>query len=84
VEFVWVPTDHEQAEDRIHRIGQGADSVFAYYLIAPDTIEENIVKLLLEKNKTIKKLIDGKEGERFFGEKDVLNSIIYSISGRGL
>jgi len=59
VELGWSPTDHSQAEDRLHRIGQ-KDSVTSYYLIAPDTVEEEIVGLLDEKTKMIEQLVDGK------------------------
>jgi len=63
VELGWTPGEHNQAEDRIHRIGQEADSVFAYYLIADGTIEDKIIKILDEKRKVLDKALDGIDTE---------------------
>lgn len=63
VELGWTPGEHEQAEDRVHRIGQKADSVNAYYLIAKNTIEEEIAELLDEKAKVLAKVLDGEEAQ---------------------
>jgi len=46
VELWWNPQDLEQAEDRIHRISQKSDTVLIYYLIAKDTIDEKICRIL--------------------------------------
>jgi SWI/SNF-related matrix-associated actin-dependent regulator of chromatin subfamily A-like protein 1 len=48
VELGWTPAVHNQAEDRLHRIGQ-KDSVNCWYLIAKDTIEERILTMIEEK-----------------------------------
>lgn len=52
----WV--QHEQAEDRVHRIGQEADSVMAYYLVLNDSIEEDIMSTLEEHNADIKAVMN--------------------------
>jgi SWI/SNF-related matrix-associated actin-dependent regulator 1 of chromatin subfamily A len=44
----WVPGNHWQAEDRIHRIGQRS-TAFATYCYAPDTLDEYVAALLAEK-----------------------------------
>ncbi len=61
LELWWVSGSHLQAEDRVHRIGQKADSVMAYYLIAEGTIEENIMDLIENKSKILGQVLDGKE-----------------------
>ena len=44
----WVPGNHWQAEDRIHRIGQHR-TAFATYCWAPDTLDAYVARLLAEK-----------------------------------
>ncbi len=51
-EMDWVPLINIQCEDRTHRIGQ-KDCVNVWYLIAKDTIEEQIVKINKEKMEII-------------------------------
>jgi SWI/SNF-related matrix-associated actin-dependent regulator 1 of chromatin subfamily A len=63
LELPWSPGDCDQAEDRVHRIGQEANSVGAYYLIANETIENDIIELLDEKRKTLTAVLDGKDVE---------------------
>lgn len=74
IEFVWNSKRHEQAEDRIHRIGNEAEAIFAYYLAAAGTIDEYLIKLIQKKNKNITNVLDGKE-EKFF-DLDILDEIV--------
>jgi SWI/SNF-related matrix-associated actin-dependent regulator 1 of chromatin subfamily A len=79
VEFAWSPSDHFQLEDRVHRLTQEADSVFAYYLLAPKTIEEEIVKLIDTKQVVLGKLLDGKENDKIFNQNDILKNLLKSL-----
>lgn len=64
VEFGWTPAEHEQAEDRIHRIGQ-TRGVFCYYLVAENTIEKKLLQVIKKKQKIADAAIDGDaEAER--------------------
>lgn len=57
-EVNWTPKEHNQAEDRIHRINQ-ENRCDVYYLLADGTIEESIFNLINEKQKSIDEAIDG-------------------------
>lgn len=59
VELGWTPAEHDQAEDRCHRIGQ-EDSVTAWYLIATGTIDERIAQLIEHKRAIVGAVTDGK------------------------
>jgi len=59
VELAWTPSAHDQAEDRAHRIGQ-KNAVNIYYLLATDTVEEDIITLIDRKREVITKIMDGK------------------------
>ena len=45
LELEWTPAMHDQAEDRCHRIGQ-RDAVTAWYLLAAETIDETMARLI--------------------------------------
>lgn len=46
----WTPGEHDQAEDRIHRIGQ-KNAVNCWYLLGKNTIDNDIYDLISEKRK---------------------------------
>jgi SWI/SNF-related matrix-associated actin-dependent regulator 1 of chromatin subfamily A len=58
VELGWTPAKHDQAEDRVHRIGQD-HKVSAYYLLAADTIDERIASLIEHKRAIVTSVTDG-------------------------
>jgi SWI/SNF-related matrix-associated actin-dependent regulator 1 of chromatin subfamily A len=60
-EIGWTPGEHDQAEDRVLRIGQEADSVNIYYIIGRNTIEEDIIDLIDKKRDICSRVLDGKE-----------------------
>lgn len=59
----WVPSVHEQAEDRLHRDGQ-KETVQVYYLTCKDTIDEDMAAVLTEKQEIIDKVVDGQVVEQ--------------------
>ena len=74
IEFGQTVVQHEQAEDRVHRIGQEADSVQAYYLILEDSIDNSIMDILNDHNKGIKQVLNNESDVEMFGDmrKEIL------------
>lgn len=77
VEFPWNPKEIDQAVDRTHRIGQD-QQVTAYFAAGVDTIEENIIDLLIEKAAAIDRIMDGGEA----GELSVIQEFLYAELGQ--
>jgi len=75
VELDWVPGNHTQAEDRLHRIGQ-KNPVTIYYIIAKDTIEEDLCKLIQKKQNIINQTLDGGKTYNTF---DIYDELIKKI-----
>jgi SNF2 family DNA or RNA helicase len=75
LELPWTPASLVQAEDRVHRIGQEADSVMAYYLIAEHTIEEDIMEILDNKRKVLDAVLDGKDAEEDSLLKELMDKV---------
>lgn len=71
LELDWTPAKHDQAEDRVHRIGQSA-SVTAWYLLANETIDERIAELLTEKRHVVDSITDGGGG----GGRSIADALI--------
>jgi hypothetical protein len=62
VELGWTPAAHDQAEDRVHRIGQ-EEAVTAWYLLAADTIDERIAAAIEHKRALVRAATDGEVAE---------------------
>ena len=60
VEFTAAPTDHWQAEDRLHRGGQEVP-VNVYYLVAPRTIDVSMAYQLDSKAVALASVLDGSD-----------------------
>ena len=58
-ELKWTPSDHQQAEDRAHRIGQSRD-VEIYYLHASGSLDDRIWEILERKLVVISSVITSK------------------------
>lgn len=63
IEREWVPSDEEQAEARIHRIGQDSDSVHSVYLSCMNTIDEHFDRVVEQKRQVVKAVLDGGDVE---------------------
>ena len=77
LETDWSPGVNEQAEDRAHRIGQEAESVNIYYLVAEGTIDEPIYNLVREKAEMLDRvhqLDKAQSGETITSIRDRLNA----------
>jgi SWI/SNF-related matrix-associated actin-dependent regulator 1 of chromatin subfamily A len=55
----WNSSKHDQAEDRVYRIGQDSNNVRAIYFIARDSIEQRIMEMIDETRSTASRAIDG-------------------------
>ena len=77
LELDWTPARHDQAEDRLHRIGQ-ASAVTAYYLLAPDTIDETMAELLQRKRSLIDAVTDGQVRD----DERLVDAVVRELRGR--
>ena len=64
IDHSWNPADMEQAAARVHRLGQVAESVNIYQVVARGTIDEFMMKLLDKKQKIFDVVIDADKKER--------------------
>lgn len=60
VEQGWTPGEHDQAEDRAHRIGQ-KESVTAWYMIGKNTVDTRVARLIERKRAITVAVQDGRE-----------------------
>ena len=84
LEFGMTAPQHLQAEDRVHRIGQEADSVLAQYLILEDSIEQDCMNTLNKRAKHLDAVLDGKydSQDMFKIEDDMSEDIIKEYKRR--
>ncbi|HEY8304826.1 MAG TPA: DEAD/DEAH box helicase, partial [Solirubrobacteraceae bacterium] len=76
LELDWTPAKHDQAEDRLHRIGQ-QDAVNAWYLLAANTIDETIATLLERKRAVIGAVTDGRPED----EEGIVDALARELTG---
>jgi len=62
IELGWTPAEHDQAEDRVHRIGQ-KNAVNAWYLLADRTIDMWIYDLIQQKRSVVDATTEGAVAE---------------------
>lgn len=61
-ELGWTPAEHDQAEDRAHRMGQ-YNSVNCWYLLAPRTVDEYAYNLIQSKRSVVNAATSGQEAD---------------------
>lgn len=76
LELEWTPAMHEQAEDRCHRIGQ-RDAVTAWYLLAAETIDETMARVIERKRATVAAVTDG----RRIDDERMVEAVIRELRG---
>jgi SWI/SNF-related matrix-associated actin-dependent regulator of chromatin subfamily A-like protein 1 len=79
LDLEWSPAMHDQAEDRTHRIGQ-RDAVTAWYLLAAETIDEDMASVLARKRGIVGAVTDGRRDE----SEAVVQSVVKALRGRPL
>lgn len=78
----WVPANHEQAEDRTHRIGQ-KNKVQIFYMTAANTIDEYMAEILEEKQSMASQIVDGEE-VAFSSGKSIFNDFVKLLKRKQL
>ena len=73
-ELDWVPGNMMQAEDRCHRIGQKS-TVWVNYLIAKNTIEESVCRVLRKKQDVVSRTVDGETQDKFDIFQEILGEL---------
>lgn len=76
----FVPANHQQAEDRAHRIGQ-VNPVQIYYLLAEDTVDEDLRALLAEKVAITSQIADG-ELQKLERQRSVFTDFVRRLKGK--
>jgi SWI/SNF-related matrix-associated actin-dependent regulator 1 of chromatin subfamily A len=75
VEIGWTPADIGQPEDRLHRIGQKYP-VNITLLVAHNTIEEKLCKIIQKKQRILDKTLDGIGGD---SKMDIYRSLLRKL-----
>lgn len=79
IEMGWTPGEHEQAEDRIRRIGQTSDRIQIYYILAHGTLDEYVWDLIEQKRKILGQILDGKEYDEEMAKLISIRSLMKNL-----
>jgi SNF2 family DNA or RNA helicase len=79
-ELAWTPTMHEQCVSRCYGRANDMHGATAWYLLAPQTIDETIYSLLEKKKKTVDAVTDGIEST---GGGSIIDGLIKDLVERG-
>jgi hypothetical protein len=78
LELEWTPAMHDQAEDRLHRIGQ-QDAVTAWYLLAAGSIDERMAELIAAKRGIVDAVTDG----RVLDQESLVDALVRELRDGG-
>lgn len=81
-ELAWTPTMHEQCASRAYGRANDMHGATAWYLLAPETIDEDIYGLLQRKRKIIDSITDGIDPEAHSGS--ITGELIVKLTERGM
>lgn len=79
IETGWVPAEVLQAVDRLHRIGQ-TKHVFVHFLVARETIEEQLCEIIERKQKIVTHVLDGRQAYRKETIMDVYQELLKTVA----
>lgn len=79
LDMPWTPGDLVQGEDRIHRIGQKRN-VCVFFLIALQTIEEKLIKILNKKASILDSVLNGDADSE---DLDIFGELIEEMNHHG-
>jgi SNF2 family DNA or RNA helicase len=83
LERLWTPSLGEQAEDRLHRLGQ-TRQVTIWYLDARDTIDQHIAEIQRDKHKLIGRVVDDVSAEQQRAEEQqTIEQLAQLLSTKG-
>jgi SWI/SNF-related matrix-associated actin-dependent regulator 1 of chromatin subfamily A len=80
VEQPWHPGAEQQCEDRCNRIGQEAEQVFAWKLLAADTIDQWVSEIIEEKRSVVRAAVIG--GEDVSDEQGVAGQVLARLAAK--
>jgi len=80
----WVPANHQQAEDRVHRLGQEARSVAIYQLYSPDTIDDRMHAIFRSKKRLVDKLVEKGEDTGEVENSSVAGEVLKAYEDKAL
>ena len=79
LELGWTPSEHDQAEDRVNRIGQKDNKINVYYILGKNTIDQYVWEIIEKKRKVINKIMKGGSHFQF---KNIAADIVQLMKGK--
>jgi SNF2 family DNA or RNA helicase len=84
IQLGWTPGGHDQAIDRCYGRVNDPHGATGHYLMAADTIDEDIYTLLAEKRAVVNAVIDGIVDENPGSNSSILGDLVIKLAQRGM